>query len=592
MENNRIKINKKWLWPLIPGIIGFLVFISGAAYPFYPEWDDGNFVLNNEHLLPSWSNVIYWLTHDMQTLYTPLTMWSLMLDRLLFGLDHTGYHLHNMLLHGIASALLYGIFRQLKFENRWACLAAVLWAVHPQRIESVVWITERKDVLAGVFSFAALLLFMRGYDRKKISFGAIICTLLAMGAKPSSILLPGIMLAYVLYQRQDLKLKKYLRVLWPYFLLAVIFYPVFSYLSAKGGFVPKWDSWPRMPLVPFFNFFWYLITAIAPFELNPIYPRVYLDAKTWIVIAIGIMVIAGALFQTTRKIKGKQWLFDVVPLLICWACLFLPVAGLFRFNNTDYSDRYNYLLSPIIILIVALFIKFLLPEQCRKITPKAFMVLTILVGIGYFAVSMEYIFDWRGSKTLFLRALRTEHPNPKVFVALGEVALNTNDANLMQQAGYGLIQISRKKDFYLVDSQTSANTGAMLMGIGYALKSEYKKSFLFLEHVMTASPNKKIRIYTPKILLPRYWLVLTDCYLQQRNPKAAINCLRHYQAIKWLSPADIYFAKGLQAYLSRDLKGAVTAWSEAARLKPGDTRINYNLQRAKDLLKKKNMPSR
>ena len=191
-----------------------------------------------------------------------------------------------------------------------------------------------------------------------------------------------------------------------------------------------------------------------------------------------------------------------------------------------------------------------------------------------------------------MRALKTEPPNPKVALALGEVALNTNDANLMQQAGYGLIQISRKKDFYLVNSQTSANTGTMLMGIGYALKSEYKTSFLFLEHVMTASSDKKIKIFTPKILLPRYWLVLTDCYLQQRNPKAAINCLRHYQAIKWLHPADIYFAKGLQAYLSRDLKGAVTAWSAASRLRPGDPRINYNLQRAKDLLDKKNLPSR
>ena len=578
--------DKEWLWILVPALIGFLIFMPGIAYPFYPEWDDGNFILFNQKLIPSWKNAGYWLTHDMQTLYTPLPMLSLMLDRLLFALNPIGYHLHSMLLHGIAAGVLYGIFRHLKFSCKWACIAAVLWAINPQRIESVVWITERKDVLAGVFSFSALLLYMRGYDQKRISWAAVIMTCLAMGSKPSSILLPGVMAAYILFKRRDFNIKAYLKQLWPYIVLVAIFYPLFSYLSAKGGFTPELDSWPRMPLVPIHNFFWYIVTTLIPFELNPLYPRVYWTPQTWYVLIAGILIVMALLCSLMRRIRREQWIYDILPLFVSWICLFMPIAGMFRFNNTDYCDRYNYISAAMILIMIMLYIKHWLPSLSTKGKQSIGLIVSLL-AISYLVNDFTYLQHWQNSKALFKRALIAKHPNPKAWVALGEVGLNNNDAGALLTAGFGLIESSRQADRYLTDQNTSRATGAAFIGIAQGLDGKHKEAYKFLAPLVYGLATGQEKVYSKKMLLPRYWLSLTDCYLKLRQPQQAIKSLDAYLRIPWLKPADSFFAQGLQAYLTGDFEKALSSWRKASELQPGDKKIKHNLDRVEKILSKK-----
>jgi protein O-mannosyl-transferase len=591
MNKSGKKFNKEWLWALVPALVGFLIFMPGVAYPFYPEWDDGGFVFLNPHMVPGWKNALYWLTHDTQTVYTPMPMWSLMFDRWLFGLNTVGFHLHNMLLHGIAGALLYGLLRHLKISCKWACIAAVLWAINPQRIESVVWITERKDVLAGVFSFAAILLFMRGCDRQRISWSALILTCLAMGSKPSTLLLPGIMASYMLYQRRDFKIREYLRLLWPYAIIVIGFYVIFSIISSTGGLTPVVESWPRMLLVPAHNFFWYIITAIIPFELNPIYPRVYVDQRSWTVLICGAAVLLLTGYALIRRLKREQWIYNILPLLISWLCLFMPISAIFRFTNTDYCDRYNYLPGAVVIIAVMLLFNYFMPEISNKGRQSAWLI-ALLLGVAYLINDFTYIDHWRNSNALFKRAVIVQYPNPKAWVGMGEVGLNNNHAGTLLEAGFGLTWSTSQAKRHLTDDHTCRATGAAFIGIAYAIDGKNKDALKFLVPLAYGLATRKEKVYTPKMLLPRYWLVLSDCYLKARQPREAVKSLAVYLNIPWLKSADRFFATGLQAFLIGDLKRAVAAWRRASELRPEDGKIRHNLQRAEYLLRQKNQKLR
>ena len=201
-------------------LLAVLPFLPSTGYPFLIEWDDGRFVLFNDRLIPSWENAFHLATHTFQTLYTPLPMLSLMVDRLLFGTLPAGYHWHNLLLHGVAALLLFGIFRRLETRSWIAAAAALLWAVLPARVESVAWITERKDLTAGVFAFGAVWLFLRAADRGKLSWGSAVLLLFAGISKPSALPLFGLMILY-LFCRSGVRWSA-LRPAFPQFAAAVI----------------------------------------------------------------------------------------------------------------------------------------------------------------------------------------------------------------------------------------------------------------------------------------------------------------------------------------------------------------------------------
>ena len=178
-------------------LLAILPFLPSAGYPFLVEWDDGRFVLFNDRLLPSQENALHLATHTFQTLYTPLPMLSLMVDRFFFGTLPAGYHWHNLLLHGVSALLLFLIFRRLEVRDWIAAAGALLWAVLPARVESVAWIAERKDLTAGVFAFAAFWLFLRAAAAGKASGVSAVLLFLAGVSKPSTLPLFGVMVLYL-----------------------------------------------------------------------------------------------------------------------------------------------------------------------------------------------------------------------------------------------------------------------------------------------------------------------------------------------------------------------------------------------------------
>lgn len=279
-----------------------LVFWPGLNYPFLRDWDDGNFVMFNSNLAFTLENFRLYALEPFQDLYTPLPMYSFMLDRALFGLEPLGFRLHNLLLHFTAAAFLFLMIRQLGARAWLALGAALLWAANPQKVESVIWITERKDVLCGAFAFASLWFFLRSVSRRRVPWIAGILAVLAIFAKPAAISLPGVMIVGLICLRgKRLSVREYWRILRLPVLLSLGAVVWSSLVTAKTN--P--GVMETNLLIPLHNMFWYPLTALIPYETNPIYPEV----RGWSELALpaaGGIALLGIYVLAARKL-GMPW---------------------------------------------------------------------------------------------------------------------------------------------------------------------------------------------------------------------------------------------------------------------------------------------
>ena len=393
-------------------------FCRTVNYDFLDHWDDGVFILENPRLDWTFENLRHYATQPFQDLYTPLPMYSLMADNALFGHQNPlPYHLHNLALHLACAALLYWIARKLKLSPTWALLAATLWSVNPQKSESVVWITERKDVQCGFFAFAAFLAFLFELDCittwKQVCY-AITCGILAalaIFAKPAAAPLTGIFVVYALTAR-----KWHWNHLIPVgcALAATVWS---AYMTAQTN--PGVLSWA--PAVPLHNLLWYPVTAVLPnFGVNPIYPNIVGFKEYWLVYLAGILLL-GALLWYALRVRRLPWTKVLAGALILGGTM-LPVLGMWVYTNFDYCDRYNYLVSAVAVLGVALVI----PEN--RVTR---LGACALIGLMMLATQLN-LGVWHDTQT-FWRTLivRDGRVNPKVFeVAANDSLIRDDDRDL------------------------------------------------------------------------------------------------------------------------------------------------------------------
>ena len=566
---------RDWPWLLALGLIAFLAFLPGVNYPFLNEWDDSAYVTGSE-MLPNWVNVKYWLSHATVGGFTPLTMWSLMLDRWLFGLTPLAFHIHNQLLHCLATLLLYGIARQLRVSPWAAFLLALLWAVHPQRVESVVWITERKDMLSGVFGFGSMLLFMRSFDRGRLPWAAAAVLLLALASKPSTVTLPAVMAVYAFWRRPTLDS---LRPLAPILAMSCAFTLCF-YMLSRSAVHGVLEQIPRLLLVPSHNAVWFLITAVIPFELSPVYPRVAYELRTWLVLGAGLTLALTGVVAWWRCVDDKRaFLAGALPFAAAWLFLFLPVSALLRFAHTDYCDRFNYLLSAITWLALgALVDRWAQGANRRKLAA----YVGLCAAAIYLCMTWSYLPYWQNGKTLFTYAVdQVEYPNERAMLGLGVVGLYHKDQAMLEAAA----------DRYLANANANAkiplpgelkqpeamiSTGLFFTGMALKNANRPTEAWRALQEVEKLC--RKDRLLLPEDIAGRFWGELGGSYLEAGRQQDALRCFRNQ--LPFLKPDSLEerFCRGITAFLTKDYQGARREWRLALELQPDDSNTLSNLR--------------
>lgn len=173
--------------------LGLVLLTIVAFFPAleagFITWDDPAMVLDNPYFHDlSPPSLLRLFTQPYMTVYQPLTVLSLAFQYRLSGMDPFFFHLGNLLLHCANVLLAFELSRRLGLSIVWACATAVLFAVHPGRVESVAWITERKDVLFAFFYLLGLNLHFAGDapEAPQIRRSVAICVLLGLLSKPTT----------------------------------------------------------------------------------------------------------------------------------------------------------------------------------------------------------------------------------------------------------------------------------------------------------------------------------------------------------------------------------------------------------------------
>src|SRR6266568_9353271 len=147
-------------------IVTIAVYGGTVGHDFLINWDDDRYVTGNEavrgltlaHLQEAFST--FYVGN-----YAPVQIVSYMLDHALWGMRASGFLATNVLIHGVNTLLFYGLIFRLQRDRLWACLAAFIFLVHPVQVESVAWISQRKNLLAMLFFLGAFHLYVLAKER-------------------------------------------------------------------------------------------------------------------------------------------------------------------------------------------------------------------------------------------------------------------------------------------------------------------------------------------------------------------------------------------------------------------------------------------
>lgn len=354
-------------------VILLIAIFSVLAY--LPLWSNGmvtfdntEYVIENENIKSfSIENIWWMLTSFYAANWHPLTWFSLAIDYAIYELNPTGYLATNLLLHVVNSLLLYHIaikiFRALGIGNlRFAAfLSALLFAIHPQHVEVVAWIAERKELLCTFFTLlciAAYLKFLEGDIKAERwwYYVSVIWAGLALSSKPMAVTIPLVLLILDVYplgrtymydivqgknQKQNINLLIKEKI--PFIAMSALVC-VFTILAQNAGgaiaSVEKLDIKYRI-LNASHSFFLYLTKWLLPINLSPFYQ--YEDYPATgisfiqivpIFAVVGIFFISVVLWRKNRK----HWLMA----FLYYSITVLPVIGLVQVGVQAAADRYTY----------------------------------------------------------------------------------------------------------------------------------------------------------------------------------------------------------------------------------------------------------
>jgi tetratricopeptide (TPR) repeat protein len=331
-----------------------LVFLQTGHFSFV-NYDDGSYVFDNPNIRTglTWRGVVWAFSHVHSQNWHPLTSISHMIDCQLFGLNAGAHHLVNVGLHTLV-ALLFFTFLWQSTNALWAsAISAAIFAIHPLRVESVAWISERKDVLSGLLFILTLLAYLR-YVRSRTWQGmAVVAISFAFGlmSKPMLVTTPIVLLLldywpFARFKKQSLW--KLILEKVPLVILSVG--SCAATLIAQQGAIGSTESLPlasriENALVTYIN---YLRQMFWPVDLVPFYIHPEWRLGTWEIIG-AIILLAGmtaAVFLLRRKLPFLLvgWLWYIVMLL--------PVIGIIQVGLQARADRYTYL--PQVGIIIAM----------------------------------------------------------------------------------------------------------------------------------------------------------------------------------------------------------------------------------------------
>jgi len=427
-------------WMLLAlALLAFIPYLPALRADFL-DWDDPYYVTHNfriHQFSPATVADIFRLEPQLGPIpngqYTPLTELTLMIEHRLVGLSPWLFHLNNLLIHVANVFLVYLLMRKLRADHLWAWLTAVLFAVHPLHVESVAWISERKDVLCALFYLITMVLYLHFRDTQRIRYfaAAVFSGLLALLSKPMAVTLPAVLVLCDLYLKRPLSEQWKKPWMIPFAGLSLLFVAITlrthtGYGIIRGGEV---GNIFQNVMMACWNFFWFVGKTVWPASLSAYVPVPSTTPATfaaYLLSLFGVMaLVTGLGFYSWRR--G----FRLLPFAVFFfIAALLPVSRLVPIGiRYMVADRFFYIpgIGFLMLLAYGLVHWIRSPGALRALRVTVVALLVLFWGVLSFAQSRV----WQTSETLWAHVLKRV---PDASVALNGLALASLDEGRLDQS--------------------------------------------------------------------------------------------------------------------------------------------------------------
>jgi len=552
-DESRQQQRRTWFAASVLLLLTIALYWPVRAFDFI-TFDDPIYVTQNPNLAGGWhwKRTAWFFQAGYGANWHPLTWFSHALDVQLYGLQAGGPHLTNVVLHGLSAMTLFLLLQRFTKAFWRSALVAALFAWHPLRVESVAWVSERKDCLSCLLCILALWTYLRYAENLKTQISnlksfywlALLFFALALMAKPMVVTLPFILLLldfWPLGRFHPGMVVALCKEKLPFFLLSAAGCVVTLIAQTRGGSLLdlrqvtlEFRIWNAAT-----GYLWYIEKTFWPKDLNVI---VLLSAQPgWLItIAISaIILISGLLWH---------WRHDYPYLLFGW-CWYLgtlvPVIGLIQVGSQAVADRYSYIPS-IGLLVVLAWGACDLTQRVpfRQAILAALAIASLALAIGATRNQLSY---WKNSGTLFWRAVTVTPRNFEAWDALGSYYLG------LGQSEEARMDCERSLQIYPGNGWAHEN-------LANALLAE-KKPDQAAEHFRLAIQDHPWRL-TPR-------KQLGDVLMAQNKPGEAVV---EFQGALRLDPNSAELHLCLAKALARqgDIEGAKKEFTECIKLAPKD----------------------
>src|SRR5205809_5809188 len=428
-----------WLVPVLIALVTLAAFLPTLQNQFV-NWDDHENLLDNPHYRGLGRAHLRWMWTTHMGHWIPLTWMTFGLDYLLWGMNPVGYHLTSLLLHVTNAVVFFFVVRRIltlalpsPAERSHALavsagFAALVFAIHPLRVESVAWVTERRDVLSGLFYLLTILVYLRASERGArgqgwywLSVAAFVGALLS---KSMVVNLPVVLVILDVYPlrrlggsigwRSEPARRVYVEKI-PFVLLAAAASAIAVMAQSSVHAVASLAqlSVPGRVAICTYGLSFYLWKMVVPVNLSPVYelrPPVNPWATPFLLSYGVVLALTAIALALRRRVPGlpAAWVAYIVVLL--------PVLGIFQSGPQIAADRYTYLagLGWAILAGAGLLSCWRSSRRSKTGTPATWLLtgiaLCVVVGLGVLTWSQAKV--WRDSERLWAHTLAIDPDSP------------------------------------------------------------------------------------------------------------------------------------------------------------------------------------
>ncbi|MBN1104206.1 MAG: tetratricopeptide repeat protein [Deltaproteobacteria bacterium] len=568
MTNLRKTETLAWFLGLALVVLTLAVYWQVQGHEFL-VWDDYEYVVDNPHVRSGLTleNIAWAFTSSYASNWHPLTWLSHMLDCELYGLNPMGHHLNNLLLHLINTILLFVLFHRMTHAPWQSAFVAAVFALHPLHVESVAWVSERKDVLAAFFWMLTCLTYV-GHTRRPRPGTYFLCLVLfAMGlaSKPMLVTLPFCLLLLDTWPlRRDFLISvsrpstsgayRFLNLAWqktPFWVLAAASGLITLLVSRSHQAAATLEALP--PGLRLENavvsYAAYLVKIFWPQNLAFFYPHPLGSRPLWMMGGSLILLTAFSLLVLKTRAKfpylATGWFWYLVTLL--------PVIGIIQVGSQAMADRYTYIPLIGVSIMAAWGVPAVLAGwRWKKIAlaPACGAILLLLSLYTHTEVG-----HWKNGATLFRRALQVTTNNDTAHYQLGNELMRQGK---LEEAVYHFKEaVKIRPDHFLARHN---------LGSALARQGRFDEAILHYQEAARIRPTEA-----------RLFFSLGGALAQQGRSEEAV---RAYKEAVRIDPADWMSHTNLGYLLLQNgrLREAIRHFSEALRLNPEDQKARHNLQ--------------